>query len=329
MTSKQTSTIEQDRNTGIGGSDIAAILGLSPWRTPLQVWLEKTGREAPEFDDAARERMYWGTQLEDIVARHYGERHGLRVQRVRKALRMQGSQIVMGHIDRAVMTRGRSAYWNEKVCALMNADAVLEVKTAGQQALSSGDWGEDGTCDVPVHYWMQVQWYLGITRVERGVIAALFGGQVYREYPLEADADTFGRCVQFALQWWQEHVVGDVPPPPATARDVLLLFPGDSGKSVQASAEVSGLCAQAVDLKRRIDSLTGEYESVTDKIKLAMGDAAELVGGERVLATWRSARESLRTDWQAVARAAGATEELIRAHTQPRPGGRRFMLKGV
>lgn len=68
----------RSRKTGIGGSDVASCLGLSPWRTPVQVWEDKTGRSTPDLtSDAA----HFGTILEDIVAKEFSLRTGMKVQR--------------------------------------------------------------------------------------------------------------------------------------------------------------------------------------------------------------------------------------------------------
>ena len=96
------------RRTGIGGSDISAILGLSPWRSPVHVWLDKTG-QAPDEPPANAEAMYWGKTLEDVVAREYAQRTGRRVQRVNAILRHPQHEWMLGNIDRAIVAEGSRA----------------------------------------------------------------------------------------------------------------------------------------------------------------------------------------------------------------------------
>ncbi|MCS6827081.1 MAG: YqaJ viral recombinase family protein [Caldilinea sp.] len=315
------------RRTGIGGSDIAAVLGLSPWRTPLQVWLEKTGREAYTPDAQALERMQWGARLEDIVARHYAEVHKAKIQRVNTTMRMPQHPYIMGNIDRAVCMHGTAPRWRDQLGRLTGAEKILEVKTAAASALSLGEWGSPGTDEIPKHYWLQVLWYLGIAKVEVGDVAVLFGGQTYREYAIRLDEALFGDVVQFAVAWWQKHVVGDEAPAPMSAADVLKLFPADSGRSVDATPELRELYFQAVALKRQIDEATKKYEAAVDQIKVALGSASELLVDGRPVVTWKATAAPKRIDWQAVAMKAGATQDMIAACTVEGQGTRRFLLK--
>lgn len=319
---------EAVRKTGIGGSDVAAVMGISPWRTPLQVWMEKTGRESYRPDRRSQERMYWGTRLEDQIARHYASVHDVRVQRVNQTMRLPDNPIVMGHIDRAVCLPGTAPRWRPQAGMLTGASGILEIKTANERALFSGDWGEPGTDEVPKWYWAQVQWYLGLTKVERGTVAALFGGQEYREYHVNLDEDIFRQMVEFASAWWNRHVVGDVPPPPMSVQDVQRLFPEDSGASVEADDEMAGIVQQATALKAEIEERQARYDQLVDKIKMAIGEASELVYKGRTIATWKASKSRDIVDWKAVALECGAPQSVIDAHKTSSAPVRRFVLKG-
>lgn len=87
------------RKSGIGGSDVAAVLGMSPWRSPMDVWLEKTGRSEPVEENDA---MYWGKKLEALVADRYCEETGNEVRRVKSILRSREYPMLLGNIDRAI-----------------------------------------------------------------------------------------------------------------------------------------------------------------------------------------------------------------------------------
>lgn len=318
------------RRTGIGGSDVAAVLGLSPWRTPMQVWMEKTGRESFEPDEQSRERMAWGTRLEDVVARHYAEHNAVQIRRINQTIRRPDAPIVMGHVDRAVCMPGTQARWNSGLAAITGATSILEVKTASARALESGEWGDTGSDVVPVYYWLQVQWYMGIGKVERADVATLFGGQHYREYRVQFDEQAFLGVVKRATQWWERHVVADVPPPPMSAEDVARLYPRDTGARVIAPSEIEDAVREALKLKAQIDGLTQRYDELADKIKIAIGEASELVDAAgRTLATWRAPKPMRVTDWQRVAKIAGATEEIISYCSRERIASRRFLLKEI
>lgn len=317
-----------DRKSGIGGTDISAILGMNPWRTAVDVWAEKVGLAPTDGGRQASERMEWGLRFEDAIARRYAETRGVKLRKFNSALRDPKEPFIMGHIDRAVGAEGTQPFWRAKDGVMTGASAILEIKTASESALQ--EWGEPGTDQIPRHYWLQVQWYLGITKVERGDVAVLFGGQRYREYVVAYDDALFRDVRAFASRWWNTHVVGNTPPPPSTGRDVAVLFPKDAGTSVVASQEIDALVSEALEYKAKIEELTAKYDSAVDKIKVYMEAGSELVASDgRLLATWRATKPSLKTDWKAVAEHLGAGKELIEANTVQVAGVRRFLLKGA
>ena len=110
------------RNKGLGGSDAGIIVGVNPWKSPYQLWLEKTGQVEPE-DISEKEAVYWGTQLEDMVAREFTKRTGKKVQR-HGMLESVAYPFLLANVDRLVI----------------GEDAGLECKTTS--AFKYKDWGE-------------------------------------------------------------------------------------------------------------------------------------------------------------------------------------------
>lgn len=167
------------RSAGIGGSDLAALMGLSPYKTPFQLWQEKTGRFEPDFSPEQEERMHWGTVLEDVVARHYADAKACKVQRINTQLAHPKWPIIIGNLDRVVLTEGSRARWDASAGRVLGAERVLEVKTASAYALrSNGEsdttgWGEPGTDQIPQHYWLQVQHYMGLAGLPVADVAVL------------------------------------------------------------------------------------------------------------------------------------------------------------
>jgi putative phage-type endonuclease len=281
------------RKSGIGGSDIAAILGLSPWKTAVDVWLEKTGQTP---DTEPNEAMYWGTVLEDVVARHYQDTTGHKVQRVNSLLRHPKNEWAIGNIDRAVVTQGRRATAKDGI--LRGAEGILEVKTAS--AYKSGEWGRPDDEDaIPTHYAAQAMWYLGITGLEWCDVPVLIGGQRYLCKRVERDDDTIRGMLERAEEFWFKHVVERIPPEPKTGDDALKLFPRDSGRTVEASIEAAAMLTRAKELKEQIKALEGELESALDALKAYMADASAITLGGDVLATWK-AQTSNRLDTAAL-----------------------------
>ncbi|CAM5208732.1 hypothetical protein CDEN61S_03791 [Castellaniella denitrificans] len=123
------------RKTGIGGSDAAAAVGLSPYKSPLELWLEKTGRDAtlpkPDPQDTT-EPVYWGTLLEPIVAASYTQQTGRKVRKVNAVLQHPQHPWMLANLDREVIGGG--------------SVQILECKTAGELAHGSGAMACRNTC---------------------------------------------------------------------------------------------------------------------------------------------------------------------------------------
>ncbi len=160
------------RRTGLGGSDVGAILGLSPFRTPVDAWLEKTGR-APDDDLAERRRdLRFGIYVGQFVASEYERETGRQVQRFTAMLRHPTGPL-LGNVDRLVIPEG------SKVASQMGrirARRGLECKTANTfTAFDSEAWGAAGTDQVPPHYLVQTATYLVLTGCDVWEPAVLFG----------------------------------------------------------------------------------------------------------------------------------------------------------
>ncbi len=150
----------EKRRTGIGGSDIGAILGLSRYKGQLEVYCQKTG-ELPE--QQTNELMFWGITNEDVVAREWARRLGKKVHRVNQTFQHPDHPWLIANIDRKVV----------------GEQAILEVKTS--HALNERRWDEDG---IPLYYQAQVQHYLLVTGYTKAYLACLFGGNRLRSWEL-------------------------------------------------------------------------------------------------------------------------------------------------
>jgi putative phage-type endonuclease len=316
-----------DRRSGIGGSDIAAILGLSPWKTAVDVWIDKTGQSTEDAIGNA-EAVRWGTLLEDVVAREYSERMYRTVQRVNRILRHPLYEWAIGNIDRAIVAPKSRVRVADDGGTLLGADGLLEVKTAS--AYKAGDWGRDGDDDaVPVYYQAQVMWYLGITGQTWADVAALIGGQRMVIRRIHRDDETIAAMLDRAFDFWYRHVLTRKPPEPSTAKDVESLFPSDNGEAIEATDDLLAAYNAAREAKSRIAQAEADYEEAAERIKLALGERSALTLNGKPLVTWKAAKTTRRTDWKEVAAALNAPAEVIAAHTTETPGSRRFLIKEI
>jgi putative phage-type endonuclease len=315
------------RRSGIGGSDIAAILGLSTWKTAVGVWLDKTGQST---EDAVgnSEAAYFGTLFEAEIAREYGRRTDRAVQRVNRILRHPEHEWAIGNIDRAVVSPGSRVRVAEDGGTLLGADGLLEVKTASM--FKASEWGRDGDDDaVPLHYQAQVMWYLGITGQPWCDVTALIGGQRMVIRRIHRDDETIAAMLERAHEFWHRHVLTRKPPEPAKAQDVERLFPADNGEAIEATDDLLAAYNAAREAKARIAQAEADFESAIERIKLALGERSALTLNGRPLVTWKAAKPTRRTDWKEVAAALHAPADLIAAHTTETPGSRRFLLKEI
>lgn len=260
----------KSRRLGIGGSDVASILGLSKYKSPYQLWLDKTGRA--DVEDEQSEPAYWGNALEDIVAKEFQKRAGVKVQRVNKTLVHPIHNFARANIDRAVINPEISGNVRLKNGAL-TTDHILECKTANQYMAKL--WGND-TESVPDYYLVQCQWYMGITQTKKCSLAVLIGGQQFRMYEIDYDAELFEMLIEECSNFWHNHVLADVPPEPTTFDDVTHRWSKhDPDTSIDdtdltalieeykgLSADMKEAKAQQDDLKTQICSLIQEKETV-------------------------------------------------------------------
>jgi putative phage-type endonuclease len=179
----------QERTKGIGGSDAGIILGLSKYRTAFELWLEKTGQVEPQEID--NEAIYWGNQMEDVVAKEFEKRTGKKVRRSNFMYSHPEMPFIKANIDRLVV--GESA--------------VLECKTAS--AYLAKEWEND---EIPETYLVQVQHYLGVTGKEKGYIAVLIGGNRFVWKEIERDEELIQIIFDAEKHFWEHHVLGLVQP---------------------------------------------------------------------------------------------------------------------
>ena len=310
-----------ERKLGLGGSDIGAVLGLSPYRTAVDVWLDKTGRAAPQDETL---QMRFGTYAEEFVAQEYTRATGLAVQRYTPMLHHPSAPI-LGNVDRLVIPAGQKRASHQRE---IRTDRLLECKTASAfSAFKAEEWGEAGTDAVPMSYLVQVATYRILTGCPMADLAVLFGNQEVRVYHLARDVDLEAMIVAKAGEWWQRHVVADVPPDPVCDADVRALYPKSWPVVVEASEPCLQALAELRNLRADIRTLQDQEADAILAIKAAMGEAEALIWQGQTMATWKSAKPTRKTDWKAVAAAAGVDAALIERFTTEAAGSRRFLLK--
>jgi len=199
------------RTLGIGASDVAAIMGVSPWSTPLDVWNNKRGRAA-EHSDATLKLFARGHALEESVVRLYSIESG------REAL----------HLDDCTVTHPTLpwAYCSPDGLVLDGDVGGLEAKTSGRadswsdsvaEIMAGDDYDPD---TLPPVYALQVYWSLECCGLPWWDLAALLPFLDVKVVRIHADRSTQDVLVQRVTEWYERHIIGDVPPDPSTSEEI-------------------------------------------------------------------------------------------------------------
>jgi putative phage-type endonuclease len=288
-----------ERRHGIGASEAAAACGLSPWMSPLELFLQKTGR-APDVEETLPMRA--GTALEPVVLRAFEERAGV---------------VVTGRQER-VFDRRLPWRWATLDGRVESHRAVVQAKTAG----SADGWGEDGSDQIPLHYMLQVQHELACTECELAFVPVLFAVRELRVYEIPRSQPVIDALTEKEAAFWQR-VLADQPPDAITTEDVRLRWPTDSGASVSATAEILDALTALAAAKEERKAAELREDALAATVQRFMGDAATLLGPDgKPVATWKSVKSS-RLDGKALAAAHPDIANKFRVETS----ARRFLLK--
>lgn len=240
----------ESRQAGIGGSDVGAIMGFNKYKTALDIYLDKT---QPVKEEEQSESAYWGTVLEDIVAKEFEKRSGLKVRRNNAILQHPEHKFMFANIDREVI----------------GEDAILECKTADKYLTE--EWKED---EIPASYICQVQHYLAVTGKKKAYIAVLIGGNKFDYKPIERDEELINIIINEEKVFWNDNVLKNNPPITyGVNKDALnRLYNQDNGEIVDLDDNCDETIAMLCDVKAKIKELEKLQEEYENKIKVKLGE---------------------------------------------------------
>ena len=243
-----------ERKTGIGASDSAAILGVSPWRSPVEVWADKTGFAAP--DDTANEAAEWGLRLEPTIAQALADRTGRQVA-CRPAF-----QIV----------RHPMLPWMFCTPDAEDSDGrVVQIKTCS--AYKAGEWRDEP----PLQYQVQVQHELEVLDRDEATLVVLIGGQRLRYYDVPRNQRFIAAMRDRLEAFWlcvQEMRMPTIDGTICTANALARLHPQDNGEAVELDPEAMNLVAEWEDAKRVAAEAENRKRLAENMLRAAIGDAS-------------------------------------------------------
>ena len=264
----------RERKNYIGGSEIAAICGLSSFdKTALDVYLSKVNPAIVELtkDDPNYEAAYWGTKQEKIIAERYAEERNVIIQTQPTLIRHPKYPFIACNIDRWVGNR----------------EYILECKTAHFYKMKK--WGDLGTDQIPESYLVQVAYYAAICNVPKVDIAVLIGGQDFRIYTYNRDKNLEEKLIKIGVNFWHNHIEKRVPPKCVNTRDTFNLFPQSNSKQITAKNDILAKLEELKIAKMSEEQIQKTIEKLKVEIQEFMQDYDVLIDENgNVIATWKN-----------------------------------------
>ena len=253
------------RKTGIGGSDAGAICGMNPYSSAMKVFQDKTSEDVEAQDNEA---IRIGCDLEDYVAKRCMEASGLKVRKSNFMYRSTEHPFMIADVDRLVV----------------GEDAGLECKTAS--AYHADKWA-DG--NIPLHYAMQCYHYMAVTGKRTWYIAAVILGREFTYRKLEWDDELINRLISTEEDFWDNHVVPGVIPPPdgSKACDEVSgqYFPTAKKAGTVKLVGFDEKLSRREEILRLIAGLQEEQKQIEQEVKLFMGEN-QYAASDRYCVSW-------------------------------------------
>jgi putative phage-type endonuclease len=228
-----------ERKKGLGGSDASVVLGLNRWKSRMALFLEKTGQIEPP---KASERAYWGTVLEDIVAREFARRAKKKVRKRNFIFQDDEYPFLIANIDREIV----------------GENAGLECKTTAEY--NADDWKDDLVPDI---YFCQCQHYCRVMGWDGIYIAVLIGLKDFKWKYIPRNDDFISMMVDREVDFWVNHVEKNIPPE-WDGSDVSVQLPDDINSVISDYLKLDGQIKELEQLRdsyrQQLQALLGDVE---------------------------------------------------------------------
>lgn len=299
----------QRRRRGVGSSDVAQILGLSPWGSPYACWLEKVS-DRPENEPT--DDMTFGRYAEAMVLAWFTDHTGLVVK---------NQQLEVQHQDYAHFIATLDGTAHESLAG----DEILSTAIGVVEAKSTRDSEEEWAAGIPIQYRIQTTWQLIVTGMSHAFVPTLhrFSGR-FHLYEVELDQADVDYVVPRVTEWWERYVVTGNPPPIddslATTRALKEQWPTPEG-TVDADEPARELVARLHAHKAMAKVTERNIDQAENELRALLADREALVDGEnakgrpKVIASWKSQNGKGVTDWAPIHEQYPDLAAVIAAHT--------------
>jgi len=244
----------QWRNKGIGGSDASIICGINKYKSPVELWMEKTGMAGPV---EAGEAAYWGTMIEPLIRDEFTRRTGLRVSIEKSMFQHPNYPFMLANVDGII---------NDDTFG----DCIFEAKTSS--IYRQNEWDDS----IPEEYQLQVQHYMAVTGLKGAYVAVLMGGNQYKYQFIPRDEELIQVLIKLENLFWQ-FVQTKTPPPmdgSKSCSDFLSRFYPDSKptSSISLPEEALTLIKQYEEYEAKEKEVALIKEEAANKLKNMLGD---------------------------------------------------------
>ena len=256
------------RRLGLGGSDCAAVCGLSKWKSPMGLWLEKTGQVELE---PTGEAAYWGTVMEPIIRDEFTARTGFKVKEVTAILQHKRFPFMLANVDGIFTDPDRG-------------EGIFEAKTAG--AYSAAEW-ENG---IPDAYALQCQQYMEVTGLNFVYVAVLIGGNNFRWRLVERDEAVIDLIIQIESRFWrlvEQRIPPEIDGSKASVELLNRLYPKGTKSSIELPSDALQLIAQYEEAQQEEKRIIEVKDLAANKLKAMLADHESGKIGDR-LVSWKS-----------------------------------------
>lgn len=310
----------EQRKKGIGASEAAAILGMNPFVSPLDIWLVKKGLKVVEENEA----MKRGQKFEPIIAEMYQEATGLELIKS-DTIYHPKYQILYATPDRIIKGQKKG----------------LEIKNVGMN-MADG-WGEEGTDEIPQYHLIQCIMCMAMTDYPEWDASPLIGGEDFRIYHIDRDIELENSIIERLLKWWETYIIGnrepDIDSSHSCADYLASKYPRNFRPLKQADADTEQLIQRLAEVRYSLKSFEEQEEAIKNLLKTYIGDA-DGVQGQSGRCTWKITKAMKQTDYQAIydflhsfpefheflKKHEVDSKKLVSDFTTLKPGARRFLF---
>ena len=289
------------RRLGIGGSDAAAIVELSPWKKPIDVFCDKLGLTVP--DQLDNDQIRWGRLMEPVVLADWTLRTG-RKTLPRRFFTHRKFPWLVGNVDACVE----------------GVDEGAEVKTS----MSGEGWGAEGTDEIPIYYLTQCHHYMLVTGWKRWHVIVLIGGSIRKDYVIEKDEMAEQMLFDAESEFWHEHVLKKNPPEVTSySKEYALWLIGKTQKRAMRTDGPNGDFGVDMVLTDVINAYLLKQKTEEDfnaakfrAIQVMAANGVDELYSESGKALWRPKKGRLMTNWPAIVEEAKISPEIVAKHTK-------------